>query len=63
MSRLDQRIVEQGRAESVLRDLLAVESGLSEKEIDFIDSVDKWRGMYRLAQIKWLDDIWGRVCG
>lgn len=55
---------EQERAESVLDDLLACQSGMSGKELGFIEDMDKKRGLptWTEKQIEWLDLIYERVC-
>lgn len=47
-----------------LDELLDVEDGLSPREVEFIESLNHQRGRDLTArQEKWLDDIFGRVCG
>ena len=54
---------EQDRARAVLDDLLRCESGMSGKELDFIDDMDKKRNLvWSEKQIDWLDKIYQRVC-
>ncbi len=53
----------QDRARGVLDDLLECEGGLSGKEMDFIEDMDKKRGcIWTDKQIEWLDLIYERVC-
>ena len=53
---------EQDRAESVLDELLECEDGLSAKELDFIESMDKKRQFeWSDKQIAWLDGIYKKV--
>lgn len=54
---------EQTRARDVLTDLLECDEGLSAREIEFLDDMDRKREFeWSPKQIKWLDDIYGRVC-
>ena len=54
---------EQQRAKDVLDDLLKSEGGMSGKELDFIEDMDKKRTFtWTEKQIDWLDRIYGRVC-
>lgn len=54
---------EQERAEGVLDDILQSESGMSAKEMDFVEDMDKKRNLrWTPKQIKWLDDIYTKVC-
>lgn len=54
---------EQTRARDVLTDLLECDEGLSAREITFLDDMDHKRGFeWSPKQVKWLDDIYGRVC-
>ena len=54
---------EQERAREVLNDLLACDGGMSGKELDFIEDMDKKRNLiWTEKQIDWLDRIYGRVC-
>lgn len=54
---------EQKRSRDVLNDLLECNQGLTAREIEFCDSMDGMRGFnWSEPQIKWLDDIYERVC-
>ena len=54
---------EQVRARDVLDDLLKVEGGLSGREMDFIENMDRKRNLtWSEKQINWLDRIYARVC-
>jgi len=54
---------EKQRAIDVLDDLLMVEGGLSGKELDFIEDMDKKRNInWTEKQVDWLDKIFQRVC-
>lgn len=54
---------EQDRARDVLDDLLQCDGGMSGKEIDFIEDMDKKRNLiWTEKQIDWLDRIFERVC-
>jgi len=47
--------------ESMLDDLLAVESGLRGKDVDFLESLDENREFpLSQKQLDWLDDLAGR---
>jgi hypothetical protein len=48
---------------SMLGELLDVESGLSDKEIDFLDSLNNWQGDFTQRQVDWLQKIYWRVLG
>ncbi len=53
---------EQDRARDVLDDLLQGE-GMSGKELDFVEDMDKKRNLFWTEpQIAWLDRIYKRVC-
>lgn len=54
---------EQKRARDVLDDLLDCAGGLSGKEIDFIEGMNRKRKLFwSEKQIEWLDIIYARVC-
>lgn len=54
---------ERKRARRVLDDLLECESGLSAREVEFIEDMDGIRERYwSQKQIDWLDKIYSRVC-
>jgi hypothetical protein len=54
---------EQDRARDVLDDLLKCEGGMTGKELDFIEDMDKKRNIvWSEKQIGWLDRIYKRVC-
>ncbi len=46
-----------------VRDLLQLEEGLSEWEVNFVEDVNKWRREYTPAQMKTIHRIWDRRCG
>jgi len=48
----------------MLDELLEVEEGLSNREIDFLDSLNnEWRGRMSGKQADWLEKIWNRILG
>ncbi len=47
----------------MLQELLEVESGLTEKEIEFLDSLTNWEGRFTDKQEAWLKRIWNKVYG
>jgi len=47
----------------MLQELLNVDAGLSDKEINFLDSLHDWTGNFTPKQIAWLDRIYSRVKG
>jgi hypothetical protein len=53
---------DQKRARDHLADLLALDSGLTAWEVDFIDSVSKWDGDLTPKQIKTIYKIYERRC-
>jgi hypothetical protein len=54
---------EQQRARGVLDDLLQCESGMSGRELDFIEDMDTKRHLHWTEkQIDWLDGIYERIC-
>lgn len=49
---------------NMLDELLAVEHGLTDWEIKFLDSLnDEWRGKMTTKQAEKLEKIWDRVLG
>ena len=54
---------EQERAQDVLDDILKSDSGMSANEMDFVEDMDNKRNLHWSSkQIKWLDDIYIKVC-
>jgi hypothetical protein len=53
---------EQKRAREVLQDLLALDEGLTNWEIDFIESVNQWQSDLTPKQIETLDKIYEKRC-
>ena len=54
---------EHERAEGVLNDILQSDSGMSAKEMDFVEDMDRKRNLdWSVKQIAWLDRIYGKVC-
>jgi len=54
---------EQERAKDVLDELLQCESGMSGRELDFIEDMDKkHKFTWSEKQIAWLDKVYTRVC-
>lgn len=59
----DKNMSEQTRARDMLNDLLECDEGLSASDIDFIESMNEKRQFeWSAPQVKWLDDIYERVC-
>ena len=48
---------------TLLDELCDVESGLSNKEIEFIDSLCDWDGCFTVPQVEWLEKIWEEHLG
>jgi hypothetical protein len=46
---------------NILNELLAVEEGLTEWEIEFLESLNEWMGGFTEKQATKLEDIWNRV--
>jgi len=42
-------------------ELLMVEGGLTEKEVDFIDGLPDWNGCFTIGQAEWLERIWNKL--
>lgn len=49
---------DQDDAREMLQDLLDLEEGLSDWEVNFIDSLDNWKGKFTPKQIEILEKIW-----
>lgn len=47
----------------MVRELLDVESGLTGREIEFLDSLNEWEGNFSVGQVGWLDRIYTRIFG
>ena len=47
---------------NILQECLEVESGLSDWEVDFLDSLNNWRGSFSEKQQITLEKIYKRVC-
>ena len=48
----------------ILDDLLDVDYGLQEREIEFLDSMNgKRERTWSIAQVRWINDIWDRIFG
>ncbi len=48
---------EQVKAQDLLEELLDLDSGLSSWEIEFIESLDEWDGMFTQAQFAKLKEV------
>ena len=50
------------REQTMVQELLEIEEGLREREVDFIEHLSKKPAGYKLseAQLKWLEIIWNR---
>ena len=44
-----------------LEELLAVEHGLTNNNIDFLDSLNDWEGCFTVSQADWLQKIYERL--
>jgi len=54
-------ISEMNNFRDMLEELLAVEHGLTNKEIDFLDSLNDWEGCFTVPQANWLEKIYERL--
>ena len=54
-------ISEMDNFRDMLEELLAVEHGLTNKEIDFLDSLNDWEGCFTVPQSNWLKKIYERL--
>lgn len=54
-------ISEMDNYKGMLEELLAVEHGLSNQEIDFLDNINDWDGCFSVPQAKWLQKIYDRL--
>ena len=54
-------ISEMDNFRDMLEELLAVEHGLTNKEIDFLDSLNDWEGCFTVPQANWLKKIYERL--
>lgn len=54
---------EMERLRDILDDLLDVESGLTNKEVDFIENLTHWDGCFTTSQAKYLEKIYERRLG
>ena len=45
----------------MVSELLDLESGLSDREIEFLENLNRWTSDFREKQIDWLYKIWNRV--
>ena len=50
------------REQTMVQELLEIEEGLREREVDFIEDLSNKPAGYKLseAQLKWLEIIWNR---
>ena len=53
---------EMPRLKDMLKELLAVEEGLTNGEIDFLDKCNVWEGCFTKKMAGWLEKIYERVC-
>jgi len=53
----------QEQLRAMVADLLKVEAGLTDGQVDFIDDMNRWRGDYRGRQPLRIEQIWTRVLG
>ena len=52
---------EQIEARKMLKDLLDVDEGLTQWEVNFIENMSHWEGDFRPKQIANIEKIWNRV--
>ncbi len=55
-------MTEQQKANGHLADLMALEEGLTAREIEFIESVEAQQFPLTDPQIRWIYDIYHRLC-
>jgi hypothetical protein len=53
--------LEMERMKNMLQELLEVDEGLYDNEIEFLDSLTNWNGNYTEGQAGWLEKIWNRI--
>ena len=53
---------EQEEAREILDELLSLDCGLTDWEVNFLDSVDKWEGDLTPKQIATIEKIYERRC-
>ena len=60
---MSERVVisEMDNYRDMLEELFAVEHGLSNGEIEFLDSLNNWDGCFTVPQAKWLQKIYERL--
>ena len=47
----------------MLQELLDLDEGMTNKEMDFLDSLCEWEGDFTDNQFAWLESIWNRLLG
>lgn len=52
---------ETGCVRGMIKELLDLEDGLSDWEIDFLESVDNWTGNFTQKQSETIVKMWGRL--
>ena len=53
----------QEKYRDMVDEILASESGMSGREMDFIEDMDKQTRRFTDKQVTWIADIWDRCCG
>ena len=48
---------------NMLEDLIMLEEGLTNKEMEFVDGLPDWEGCFTEPQATWLVKIWDKLCG
>ena len=54
-------ISEMDNYRDMLEELLAVEHGLTNNQIDFLDSINNWEGCFTVPQAEYLEKIYERL--
>lgn len=54
-------ISEMDNYRNMLEELFAVEHGLTNREINFLDSLNDWDGCFTVPQADWLEKIYERI--
>ena len=52
---------ESGELRGMAEELLQVESGLKQREIDFLEGLDDWEGNLTVKQGEWIESIYKRI--
>ena len=54
---------EEKRLREMIDELFDVDEGLTSWEIDFLDSVNDWEGMFTERQAETIERMWNKVLG